>query len=180
MKFNILKIVGLLILISITFSCVDPTPRRPVNHKKESYIQKSIQLNKKINVGESKIIKEYIKQDSLNSYNNSSSGFWYTYLHKNASEERTPKLGEIVLFEYEIYDLSNTLIYSKEELGQVSYYVDKEDLESGLQEGLKLMKEGEEIKFIFPSFKAYGFTGDRKKIGVKQPLIYKVKLININ
>ncbi|MFK5879978.1 MAG: hypothetical protein QM478_10840 [Flavobacteriaceae bacterium] len=49
-----------------------------------------------------------------------------------------------------------------------------------MQEGLKLMREGEEMQFLFPSFKAFGFTGDQEKIGIKQPLVYSVKLISIN
>ena len=41
------------------------------------------------------------------------------------------------------------------------------------------MKPGETIKFIFPSFNAYGVLGDGQKIGINQSLISKVTLINI-
>ena len=41
------------------------------------------------------------------------------------------------------------------------------------------MKEGEELLFLFPSYKAFGILGDRTKVGMNQPLIYRVKLIKI-
>ncbi len=57
--------------------------------------------------------------------------------------------------------------------------VDKEELIAGLQDGFKLMKEGEVITFLFPSYKAYGYTG-HDKIKPNQPLIYTVQLLKIN
>ena len=51
-----------------------------------------------------------------------------------------------------------------------TYYVDQQELFSGLREGLKLMKEGESVTFIFPSQKAYGYYGDDNKIGSNVPL----------
>ena len=66
-----------------------------------------------------------------------------------------------------------------EELGTKSYLVDKEELITGLQDGIKLMKEGETISFLFPSYKAFGYTGN-DKVGPNEPLIYSVQLLKIN
>ena len=52
--------------------------------------------------------------------------------------------------------------------------MDKEELFTGLREGLKLMKAGETVTFIFPSQKAYGYYGDENKIGTNTPIISKV------
>ena len=161
-------------------SCVNPTPRRPVSHHTTSYMQESIKLNMKINAAEEKAILYYIAQDSLKKYTSSKNGFWYASINRVTSKNKKPNVGDRVLFEYEILDLNNQLIYSKGEIGKVSYIIDKENLTTGLQEGLKLMNVGEELQFLFPSFKAFGFTGDQEKIGIKQPLVYSVKLISIN
>ncbi|MFK5878005.1 MAG: gliding motility-associated peptidyl-prolyl isomerase GldI, partial [Flavobacteriaceae bacterium] len=142
----------------ILISCVDTEPRRPVSHHSASYMQESIKLNKHINAAEEKAILYYIAQDSLNKYTSSKNGFWYASILQEQSENKKPVVGDRVLFEYKIFDLNNQLIYSKEEIGQVSYSIDKENLTTGLQEGLKLMREGEEMQFLFPSFKAFGFT----------------------
>ena len=57
--------------------------------------------------------------------------------------------------------------------------MDQEKLFSGLRQGLKLMKEGETVTFLFPSHKAFGYYGDKEKIGTNMPIITKVTLYNI-
>ena len=180
MKFNLRIFFGIFILTFTLISCVDPEPRRPVSHHTSSYMQESVKLNKHINAVEEKAILYYIAQDSLKKYTASKNGFWYASIHQEINQNSKPVVGDTVLFEYEIFDLNNQLIYSKEEIGKISYSIDKENLTTGLQEGLKLMREGEDMQFLFPSFKAFGFTGDQEKIGKNQPLIYYVKLIEIN
>ncbi|MDC9722729.1 MAG: gliding motility-associated peptidyl-prolyl isomerase GldI [Urechidicola sp.] len=180
MKFNFRIFLGIIVIAIALISCVDTEPRRPVSHHSTSYIKESVKLNKHINEVEEKAILYYIAQDSLKKYTRSKNGFWYASILQKQSGNRKPVVGDRVLFEYEIFDLRNQLIYSKAEIGQVNYIIDKENLTTGLQDGLKLMREGEEMQFLFPSFKAFGFTGDQEKIGIKQPLVYSVKLISIN
>ncbi|MBN96495.1 MAG: gliding motility-associated peptidyl-prolyl isomerase GldI, partial [Flavobacteriaceae bacterium] len=65
------------------------------------------------------------------------------------------------------------------ETEEKSYYMEQQDLLPGLREGLKLMKRGEKMTFIFPSQLAYGFYGDNDKIGPDTPLIYEVSVLKI-
>ena len=58
-------------------------------------------------------------------------------------------------------------------------FVDKEELISGLQDGIKLLKEGEVVTFLFPSYKAYGYIGS-DRVEKNQPLVYEVELIKLN
>lgn len=174
-----MKNSAFLLFLLILVSCSDPIPRRPVSHSTKSFLKESIKRNKQINTLEENAIKHYIALDSLKSYQVSSNGFWFRYLKRNSEVEEKPVLGNEVLFKYEISDLNNEILYSFEELGEVNYKIDKERLESGLQSGLKLMKEGEEMMFLFPSYNAFGVLGDRTKIGMNQPLVYKVELIKI-
>ncbi len=169
-----------IILLLLIYSCSEPLPRRPISNHTQSYMKASVNLNKKINIVEEEAIKYYMNQDTLSVYYNSQNGFWYKYLIKNNESILTPSIGDEVEFEYEISDLLENVIYSNKTLGVQKYKIDKENIESGIQNGLKLMKEKEEIIFLFPSYNAFGFSGDKEKIGVKQPLIYKVKLNKIN
>jgi len=57
--------------------------------------------------------------------------------------------------------------------------MDRQELFTGLREGLKLMKTGETVTFLFPSQKAYGYYGDENKIGANIPLIAKVTVNSI-
>ena len=118
--------------------------------------------------------------DSLKQYFQSKSGFWYYYNNKvDIDSLKTPGFGDIVNYNYNVKALNGNLIYSKEALKTQNYAMDKQELFTGLREGLKLMKTGETVTFIFPSQKAYGYYGDENKIGRNTPLICEVTVNSI-
>jgi len=176
MKTNSLLLVILLFL----FGCSKIEPRRPINPKPSTTIYKEvIEDSKKINKAEDELLAELIKNDTIHNYKQSSQGFWYAYNHQIQENLPTPKLGDEVVIEYQISDLNDAIIYSKEELGQKTYKIDKEDFISGLQKGIKLMKTGETITFVLPFYNAFGVLGDGNKIGVNQSIKITVTLIKI-
>ncbi len=169
----------MLCIVVLFFSCKTPEARRPVNIKSGSFINESINRNKKLAAKEEARIQDIISKDTLNNYITSESGFWYYYTKKDTISTLTPKFGDIVNFNYDIKDLNGNVIYSQQELDTITYYIDKEELFLGLREGLKLMKEGETATFLFPSYQAYGYYGDNNKIGTNIPLITEVTLNKI-
>jgi len=175
MKNNLL----LFSIILMLASCVNPVARKPIIRKSSSFMKESIQLNKSLNAVEEKAIDEIIMQDSLSNYIASPNGFWYKYDLKSTNN-KVPEFGDKLSYFYSVSDLNNVLIYSQESIGEKSYMVDQQDIIEGLRNGLKLMNEGDIVTFLFPSHKVYGYLGDENKIGINQPLIYKVKLNKIN
>ncbi len=175
---NIVLIIALIGFNLI--SCQTPEePRKPISHQSGSYMKESSERNKKIAAKEKKAILSIIEKDTL-VYKQSQNGFWYAYLTKNEKDTIKPKKGDQVIFQYSISDLNGNEIYSLEELGEKEYFIDEEVIFSGLRQGLKLMKEGEKVNFIFQSFKAFGTTGDREKIASNTPIIAEVELLEIN
>ena len=69
------------------------------------------------------------------------------------------------------------ILYIKKQ--EKSYKIDKEDFIPALQDGIKLMKIGETITFVIPSYRAFGVTGDGNKIEVNQTIKSTVTLIDI-
>lgn len=171
----------LIFLMVICFGCSKTTPRRPINPKPSATIlSETLSQSIKLNTKEDKKIAAIIRKDSSNTYLMSSNGFWYTYIKKSKKNLVSPVEGDLVTIRYEISDLENNIIYSEEELGLKQYKVDKEDFISALQNGIKLMKLGETITFIIPSYNAFGILGDGNKIGINQSIKSTVTLININ
>ena len=164
--------------VVLLISCTTPQPRKPIVQKTSSFLQESIERNKVINKVEEDAFMKLMKADSTNNYITSESGFWYYYNSKNSQISELPITGDEITFTYEIKDINNQTLYSKEELGEKNYLVDKQELITGLQDGLKLMKEGETVTFLFPSHKAYGYSG-YQKIKSNEPLIYMVTLNKI-
>jgi FKBP-type peptidyl-prolyl cis-trans isomerase FkpA len=169
------------LVILLLVSCSTSQPRRPINPKPSTTVfQDNIETTKKIFQLEENKILAFIKKDSLQTYETSSNGFWYTYNTKIADTLATPKIGDNVVLEYDIRDLNDSILYSKEVLGVKNYTVDKEDFISGIQKGIKLMKVGETITFVIPSYHAFGVSGDGNKIGINKTIKSKVTLLNIN
>ncbi len=172
---------SILFLILIVFTgCSKPNARRPINPKPSTtLLNTTVEENKILNNLENRKIKQLIEQDSTTMYQVSSNGFWYTYINKVTEETPTPKTDNEVVFEYDLQDLSGKPIYSKEELGIKTYRIDKEDFIPALQQGIKLMKIGETITFVIPSYRAFGISGDGNRIGINQSIKSTVTLINI-
>ena len=169
----------ILTLILIAVSCKTPEARKPISVKTGSFIDASVERNKKLNAKEQASIQKLIKAQNK-TYLASESGFWYYFNVKTDIDSlRTPNFGDLVNYHYNIKTLNGNLIYSAEELKTQSYAMDQEELFTGLREGLKLMKTGETVTFIFPSQKAYGYYGDDHKIGSNTPLICEVTVNSI-
>ena len=176
-----MKIKFLIFTSILCFGCAKIEPRKPINLKPSSTIlQETLKESIKLNVIENARILSIIEKDSTKNYQVSPNGFWYTYINKIQESKTTPKTGDVVSIQYDISDLQDNTIYSKEELGLKNYKVDKEDFISALQTGIKLMKVGETITFVIPSYRGFGVSGDGKKIGINQSIKSTVTLININ
>jgi len=168
--------IPIIVISFLFFSCSKQQPRKPVSQTHGTFIKESIERNIKLIESEEKLIEEIIEKDTLQEYIASKKGYWYKYETKVAMESPLASLGDIAYFDYEIKDLNNTIIYSKEELKPQEYYIDKQNIMMGLRDGIKLMKKGETVTFLFPSHMAFGYHGDNNKIDTNEPLICTVTL----
>lgn len=178
MKFSKLILIVFLVPILVTSCKQQQEARRPVSQASGSFMKKSIERNKKLIASEEGQIDALIKSNPKIKYIASSKGYWYTYVTQNKLDTLTPKKGDVAFFDYEIKDLKGKIIYSQVELRPQTYAVDKQNIMTGLREGIKLMHKKEKVIFLFPSHIAYGFHGDDKKIGTNQPLLCTVTLHN--
>lgn len=174
-----IRLIAVLFILTL-FGCKSPEARYPITQSSGSFIKASAERNIRLNAKEDKRIKSVIAEQSDQDYLASENGFYYTYLIKNENDTITPQFGDLVNFNYEIKDLNGNTIYSEEELQTQSYAMDQQEIFTGLREGLKLMKAGETVTFLFPSQMAYGYYGDENKIGTNVPLMCKVKVNSIN
>lgn len=167
------------IFIIVLMGCKEPEPRRPVTVNTGTFFEVSAARNRKILAMEEAEIKQIIEEDSLNTYYTSANGFWYYYHVKDTTAAYTPEKNDVVLVQYAVKTLDNKVIYPKEQIGMVQFKIDRETPFAGFNTGLKLMKKGETVSFLFPSSLAYGYHGDGHKIGINTPLISTVSLIDI-
>jgi gliding motility-associated peptidyl-prolyl isomerase len=179
MRIKTFKMKYLLVIFSLSIlclSCKSPEARMPESVQSGSFLKESAERNKKLNELEQKQIKKIIKNNPDKAYIPSKSGFWYYYNTKIEIDSVKPKFGDIIDFDYTIFNIEGIEIYARV---NKSYIMDKEELFTGLREGLKLLKPAETATFIFPSQIAFGYYGDDHKIGTNIPLICEVTLNTI-
>lgn len=174
-----MKPILVVLMLCFCFGCKSPEARRPETVQSGSFIKASAERNIKLNKKEHALIQKIIDKNPDIEFIASASGFWYYYNSKTDQDTITPQFGDIVNFRYDIKDLNNNTIYTEEEINTQNYIMDKEEIFTGLREGLKLMKPGEVVTFLFPSQKAYGYYGDTDRIGTNIPIICKVTLNSI-
>lgn len=175
------KLFYILVFSAIIVSCKSPEARRPVQSHSGTFIKESADRNKKIYDEEKIYIQNIIAKDSTRQYITSEYGFWYFYNKRDTTNTEMPDLGDLVKFTYDIKDLNGSLILSEKENGLQQYKVDQsnQELISGVREGIKLMKEGETVTFLFPSYKAYGYYGIEEKLGTNIPVQSTITLHSI-
>ncbi|WP_121967424.1 gliding motility-associated peptidyl-prolyl isomerase GldI [Myroides sp. N17-2] len=177
---KLIQFLSLTLLVATISSCNNNTDaRKPVSKSKESIIHSSAIKNMDMVKSEEEIISKYIETDKETTYINSKNGFWYAYQERKIHDSIRPQEGNTVMYTYEITTLQDSLLYSKNDIGVLSYIVDKEDILPVLRHAVKLMKNNESIKIITPSSLAYSYLGDRNKIDKNQPLIFTLNLKSI-
>jgi gliding motility-associated peptidyl-prolyl isomerase len=177
MTYKILSCSVLLFLLSS--SCKSPEPRKPITVKTGSFIKASVERNKELNKKEALLIKAVAEQNAGKTIISSNYGFWYFLNNSTKTNDYFAEFGDKVNFDYNIKNLKGEIIYSAEELGTQNYSMDKQEIFTGLREGLKLLNEGQSATFLFPSQKAFGYYGDENKIGANIPIICEVTINKI-
>jgi len=87
--------------------------------------------------------------------------------------------GEIARFEYNVSLINGEELYTSKQSGPKEFIIGRGGIESGLEEGILLLRVGDSARLIIPSYLAHGLSGDQDKIPPKATLIYSIKLINL-
>ncbi|GAB1406044.1 MAG: FKBP-type peptidyl-prolyl cis-trans isomerase [Lentimicrobiaceae bacterium] len=120
--------------------------------------------------------------DFLNRYNwkmkETGSGLRYAIYHHGKGEKAKP--GMIAVLKYNVKLIDGDEIYNSDNDGLKQFLIGKGGVESGLEEGILLLRVGDQAKFIIPSHLAFGLLGDQNLVPPKSTLIYDVELIALN
>jgi len=178
---RVIKLIfGVFASAMLLSSCNNQQARKPLSYSSGSFMKESVARNKKLIAGEESKIEAIMKSDTASKYIASPKGYWYKYEIKSTSSDSIrPKKGDVAYFDYEVKDLQGNVIYTELELRPQVYLVDKQNIMMGMRDGIKLMKKGEKVTFLFPSHMGYGYHGDNRRIGHNEPLITTIFLKDI-
>lgn len=101
------------------------------------------------------------------------------YAIETTGKGEPARYGQMVLLDYKVMLLTGDVIYSSKDLGFKQFVVGRGGVETGLEEGILLLRKGDKAKFILPSHLAFGLLGDSEKIPPRTPIVYLVEVVDI-
>jgi FKBP-type peptidyl-prolyl cis-trans isomerase len=159
--------------LSLAACTSEPEPRKELNWSKD----KSTALNKELAEQEKIDIQLYRERDPRSKYVQTGSGLSYWVYQGGEGEIAKP--GQLAQVKFEISLLDGTSCYKTESDEMEEFKIDQSQVETGVQEGIKLLKKGGKAKLIIPSHLAHGLTGDRNKIPPLTPIVVDIHVLNL-
>ena len=169
---KILKI-SIIIILTLICSCRQETKQKVDLSK---YEESLIKANKFLLKKDEERIISYIKRKEWDMLQ-TKTGLWYMIYETTDGEKSKPN--DIVSIKFSVELLDGTECYNSDSVGLKKFKIGKTDVESGLNEGILLLKEGEKARLILPPYMAHGLIGDEYKIPSRATIIYNVELIEI-
>ena len=138
----------------------------------------STDLNKELAIREKIDIRLFLDRHSDWKMQETGTGLYF-YKYEEGKGE-SAKSRNVVQVQFDISLLDGTKCYSTGADDVVEEFViDHSDIESGVQEGIKMMREGDKAKLIVPSHLAHGLVGDFDKIPPLTPIVVDIQLYKI-
>ena len=151
---------------------------------KKEYNEETVRDTERALVGANRIlvkrdqekIKAYIARHGLN-LSETTSGLWVG-IYRQGNGDRAES-GMLATLRYKVFLLDGTKCYDSDSLGVKQFMIGQGGVESGLEEGILLLREGDKAHFIMPPHLAHGLPGDGNKIPARAIIVYDVELINV-
>lgn len=168
-----MKTVIYIFLFGFLISCKTEQKEKPIDWNQK----KSTDFNRELAIEQDLQIKMYLDQHPHWKVLSTGSGLrYYIYQH---GEGDTAKVGMTAQVETEITLLDGTICYKTAADEMEEFIIDKSDIESGVQEGIKKMCVGDRAKMVIPSHLAHGLVGDLNKIPPLSVIVVDIHLIGL-
>jgi FKBP-type peptidyl-prolyl cis-trans isomerase FkpA len=173
MKINVLYIACLLML------CCNCKRQKEYTYSEKEYAETERALvgaNRLLIKKDKENIMAYIKQHKLD-MKESETGLWCRI--NKTGHGKTASNGQQITLKYKVSLMDGTLCYSSDSLGLKKFTVGQGGVESGLEEGVSMLREGDRAMFIMPPHLAEGLPGDGNRIPARSVIIYEVEVVKL-
>ncbi|TCO09279.1 FKBP-type peptidyl-prolyl cis-trans isomerase [Natronoflexus pectinivorans] len=173
---RVLNIIFLISLLFIFCNCSDSQNRQQSQRSSQITRDQYIEINRLLIESDQRIISQFVDSMDLD-MQRTETGLWYTI--ENPVDGADIRTGQIVTLNYNIWLLDGTLCYSSDEDGHKVFMVGHGGVESGLEEGILMLKKGSKATFIMPPHLAHGLIGDDDRIPYRAILKYEVEVLDV-
>ncbi len=170
-----LKNISLFILAALLASCNNNTSTKSKIDKKELE-ETLVNVNKKLLKSEDEQITDFITRYGWEMKETGTGLRYKIYVHGSGP---LAVKNQIATVGFTVSLLNGKACYSSDTEGLKEFKIGQGGIESGVEEGILLMKKGDRAKFIIPSHLAFGLIGDSDKIPAKATLVYDIELVEL-
>jgi FKBP-type peptidyl-prolyl cis-trans isomerase len=146
---------------------------KPNDNKEQEAL---IRANKYLVKKDADNITSYCKRHHWN-MKETESGLRYEILTQGNG--RQPESGMQVTLKYRSELLDGTYCYSSDSSGYKIFCIGSGKVETGLEEGICLIKTGAKARFILPPHLAFGLIGDNNRVPPRSIIVYNVELLKV-
>jgi FKBP-type peptidyl-prolyl cis-trans isomerase FkpA len=176
-RLSLLKVIAFMMLamiIILGYSCRNGGKEKLKRNPSEADL---VQINQYLVKKDQQTIANYVARKGWE-MKTTKTGLWYMISeHGNGPLAES---GDIAVISYAVYLLDGTLCYSSDSLGMKKFRIGQGNIESGLQEGILLLHQGDKARFILPPHLSHGLLGDSDKIPSRSIIQYDVKLLSVH
>jgi len=153
-------------------SCQRPAPQLPANKSEtiDSTELRLLELNEKMILFEDSLIQNYVENSTAN-YLKHDLGFWYKI--EKSDLGNSIQANQKCEIEYRIYSLENNFLLEQKE----TIIIGKKQLPTGIEEALKMMRQGANADLVIPWYLAYGMKGNGNEIKPFSSLVVNIQRI---
>jgi FKBP-type peptidyl-prolyl cis-trans isomerase FkpA len=170
--------INLFLVLSFifVFSCRNGSDeQKPENPLGES--ESLMKVNRYFVEKDAEIIESFVKRRNWQ-MDITESGLWYMVYEKGHGPKAA--VGKVARIEYRIFLLDGTICYNSERSGPKQFTIGRGGVESGLEEGILMLRTGDKARFILPPHLAYGLVGDENKIPPRSVIVYELEVVDIS
>jgi FKBP-type peptidyl-prolyl cis-trans isomerase FkpA len=176
LKITVVNLIAVVLILSISCSN-EPEKKKRLTREEMAQYNKSLETaNKYLTTLDAERIENYYKRRNWE-MKVTETGMWYQIYQKGNGSKA--KEGQIAVLNYRISLLDGTLCYSSDSTGAKEFAIGHGGVESGLEEGILLLRIGDKARFILPPYKAHGLIGDMDKIPARSIIIYELELLDL-
>jgi FKBP-type peptidyl-prolyl cis-trans isomerase len=176
MRYNIVQTNAFVFIIAIFLIGCNGSDNRNRGISKKELDKILIDANKLQVAYDTQRVVSFIR---LNNWNmqQTKTGLWYEIL----DTDNGPLIqnGDLVALTYRVNLLDGSLCYSSEKSGPKIFKVSRGGVESGLEEGILLLKGGDSARFIMPQYRAHHLLGDGDKIPPLSTIVYHLRVVEV-
>lgn len=165
----------LLLLMPGFLSCQGEADR-PVLPDVYQWQEAFIESNKYLNILEEEAIDDFIERFG---WEMQRTGTGLRYKIDRKGEGPNVAYGDLVVVNYTVYLMTGDPVYSSANDEPLVFVAGRGGVESGLEEGIRLLNNKAMATFILPSYLAHGLPGDGHKIPRRSAIIYEIEVMGI-